>query len=113
MASRVISVRFVSGFVFGAASGVAALKLYLYEEPKTDTGKTTQMHNLLSNKETRRKNIITDRSIVHVHPYTERGDRGKLSQRYTSYVTLNIRSDLLFLSLFLWINLKLFTNLHA
>ncbi|XP_016339984.1 nuclease EXOG, mitochondrial isoform X1 [Sinocyclocheilus anshuiensis] len=37
MASKVISVRFVCGFVLGATSGVAALKLYLYEEQKTDS----------------------------------------------------------------------------
>ncbi|XP_073687307.1 nuclease EXOG, mitochondrial-like [Garra rufa] len=45
MASYVISVRFVSGFVFGAASGVAALKLYLYEEQKTD--KESSIHRLI------------------------------------------------------------------
>lgn len=32
------SVRFISGFVFGAGSGVAALKLYYYEEQQTHTG---------------------------------------------------------------------------
>jgi len=41
MVSYVVSVRFISGFVFGAGSGVAALKLYQYEEEKTHTGKTT------------------------------------------------------------------------
>jgi len=40
MVSYVVSVRFISGFVFGAGSGVAALKLYQYEEEKTHTGKT-------------------------------------------------------------------------
>ncbi|XP_050954587.1 nuclease EXOG, mitochondrial isoform X3 [Labeo rohita] len=45
MAPHVISVRFVSGFVFGAASGVAALKLYLYEEQKTDRG--SSIHRLI------------------------------------------------------------------
>lgn len=45
MASRVISVRFVSGFVFGAASGVAALELYLYEEQKTHSG--SSIHRLI------------------------------------------------------------------
>ncbi|KAK2870496.1 hypothetical protein QQF64_021524 [Cirrhinus molitorella] len=45
MASYVISVRFVGGFVFGAASGVAALKLYLYEEQKTDKG--SSIHRLI------------------------------------------------------------------
>lgn len=38
MASNVMSVRFVCGFVLGATSGVAAIKLYLYEEQKTESG---------------------------------------------------------------------------
>lgn len=37
MAPSVMSVRFVCGFVLGATSGVAALKLYLYEEQETDS----------------------------------------------------------------------------
>lgn len=40
-----VSVRFISGFVFGAGSGVAALKLYLYEEEKTHTG--SSVHRLI------------------------------------------------------------------
>ncbi|XP_056119603.1 nuclease EXOG, mitochondrial-like [Rhinichthys klamathensis goyatoka] len=40
-----VSVRFISGFVFGAGSGVAALKLYQYEEEKTHTGSSA--HRLI------------------------------------------------------------------
>ncbi|XP_067291550.1 nuclease EXOG, mitochondrial-like [Pseudorasbora parva] len=45
MVSHVVSVRFISGFVFGAGSGVAALKLYLYEEEKTHT--ESSVHRLI------------------------------------------------------------------
>uniref|UniRef100_A0A8C1VCY1 Nuclease EXOG, mitochondrial n=1 Tax=Cyprinus carpio TaxID=7962 RepID=A0A8C1VCY1_CYPCA len=43
MAPSVISVRFVCGFVLGATSGVAALKLYLYEEQKTDPDSSARL----------------------------------------------------------------------
>ncbi|XP_048031085.1 nuclease EXOG, mitochondrial-like [Megalobrama amblycephala] len=45
MVSYVVSVRFISGFVFGAGSGIAALKLYLYEEEKTDSG--SSVHRII------------------------------------------------------------------
>ncbi|XP_042570860.1 nuclease EXOG, mitochondrial-like [Cyprinus carpio] len=43
MAPSVISVRFVCGFVLGATSGVAALKLYLYEEQETDSDSSARL----------------------------------------------------------------------
>lgn len=43
MAPSVMSVRFVCGFVLGATSGVAALKLYLYEEQKTDSDSSARL----------------------------------------------------------------------
>lgn len=61
MVSYVVSVRFISGFVFGAGSGIAALKLYLYEEEKTDSGKSSSVSNTsLINKHT------VHTAIVHV-----------------------------------------------
>ncbi|CAM4724301.1 unnamed protein product [Leuciscus chuanchicus] len=47
MVSNVVSVRFISGFVFGAGSGVAALKLYQYEEENTHTDTGSSAHRLI------------------------------------------------------------------
>lgn len=87
MVSYVVSVRFISGFVFGAGSGIAALKLYLYEEEKTDTGKTSSLvtNTLLINKDT------VNRSIVHVHSYICVGETGASCHTVNLFLYRNIK----------------------
>lgn len=85
MVSYVVSVRFISGFVFGAGSGIAALKLYLYEEEKTDTGNTS---SLVTNT-IKTSSLVTNTALINKHTghtsivHVLSCDRGKLSHRYS------------------------------